>query len=69
MEGIRRMIKYYCDRCGKEMDGLHMFVIEIRPPVIRTLSDEAYAKGYQICRDCIEDVDNFIRAKQSGKEE
>ena len=62
------MTKYYCDRCGKEMDGLHMFVIEIRLPVIRTMSDEAYAKGYQICRDCIEDVEKFIRAKRTEKE-
>lgn len=65
MEGVGRMTKYYCDRCGKEMDGLHMFVIEIRPPVVRTMSDEAYAKGYQICRDCIEDVDEYIKTKQT----
>jgi len=62
------MIRYYCDRCGEEIDGLHMFVIEIRPPVIRTMSDEAYAKGYQICRDCIEDVDNFIMGKKTEEE-
>lgn len=64
-KGVGEMIKVYCDRCGKEIDGLHMLVIEIRPPVVRTMSDEAYAKGYQICRDCIEDVDEYIKAKQT----
>ena len=62
------MIKYYCDRCGEETDKLHMFVIEIDTPDIVTFNDAGYLGSYQICRECIEDVEKFIRAKQTEKE-
>lgn len=60
------MIKVYCDRCGKEVGELEAYTILIQGPEIRSWSDNYLydRKDYQICRDCIKDVDGFIRAKQ-----
>ena len=59
------MIKYYCDRCGEEMDGLLMFVIDVQPPTLRASSDKIYPNNYQLCRGCLNDVDKFIATKQT----
>ena len=64
------MIKDYCDRCGKEIGELEAYTILIQGPEIRSWADGYLydRNNYQICRDCIEDVDKFIRAKQTEKE-
>ena len=59
------MIKVYCDRCGEEIDKLLMFVIEVQPPTLRADSDMIYPNNYHLCRECLNDVDKFIVAKQT----
>lgn len=56
------MTKYYCDRCGGEIERYSVFTLEITPPEIRTIEDASYSAELHICRDCIKDVDRFIRA-------
>lgn len=53
------MIKYFCDRCTKEIESNRQFQIFIEPPYIA--SD---CKGSFICcKDCAERIKDFIRGK------
>lgn len=48
------MIKYFCDKCGKELEDYDIFKVEITPPEIRQLEDNAYtAYPFILCRDCM----------------
>ena len=61
------MIKVYCDRCGKEVGELEAYTILIQGPEIRSWSDEYLydRKCYQVCKDCIKGIDEYIKAKQT----
>lgn len=49
------MIKYYCDRCKKEL-----FVMKICSCTIDT---NIFAEKYHLCRDCTELVKEFIKSE------
>lgn len=61
------MIKVYCDRCGKEVGELEVYTLSVQGPTIKAWDDNYMygRKDYQICRDCIEDVDKLIAIKQT----
>ena len=61
------MIKVYCDRCGKEVGELEVYTLLVQGPTIKAWDDNYMygRKDYQICRDCIEDVDKLIATKQT----
>lgn len=40
------MLKYFCDRCGKEIPAEHLILLEIRN------GDDEKNWGITICRDC-----------------
>ena len=63
------MIKIYCDKCGKEIDEFEEYTILIQGPVIRAWEDEYMydKKGYQICRNCIKSVANFIAKERMSE--
>ena len=63
------MTKYYCDKCGKEINDLGMYVIRIEPPKVRTSSDMLFPSEYQLCRKCGIDVDEYINARQTERSE
>lgn len=69
-KGVGEMIKAYCDRCGKEVGEFEACTILIQGPEIRSwLDNYLYERNnYQICKDCIEDVCNFIMGKKTEKE-
>lgn len=53
------MIKYFCDKCGKELSS-DVFEVEVKPPEIRTWLDEAEAGTYILCYDCVRKVNKWI---------
>lgn len=52
----KKMIKFYCDRCGKESKKLH----EIKIPTQKRKYNNFDTKIYQVCADCENEYDNII---------
>jgi len=50
------MVKFYCDRCGKESEKLH----EIQIPTQKSSSHSFYTQHCQVCIDCKSEYDNII---------
>lgn len=49
------MVKYYCDRCGKEVAVLD----EVRIPDVKHSSNSFSTKTIQVCKDCKKKADNI----------
>ena len=57
------MIKYFCDKCGKELSSdifVDVFEIEVKPPEVRTWSDEAETGTYILCFNCVQKLNKWI---------
>lgn len=50
------MVKFYCDRCGKENEKLH----EIKIPTQKREHHSFDTKPYQVCVECKNEYDNII---------
>lgn len=53
---MKAMIKFYCDRCGKESEKLY----EIKIPTQKREHNSFSTKPYQVCADCESEYDNII---------
>lgn len=49
------MVKYYCDRCGKEVSSL----ITIRIPSKKTSKTSYSGKDIQVCKNCQKEAENI----------
>ena len=65
--GEVNMIKVYCDKCGKEVGKYEAYTILVQSPEIRAWNDEYLydRKGYQICKDCIKKISDFITTNRN----
>ena len=65
------MIKIYCDRCGEEIGEHHNYTIRVQAPEIRAWGDDYVydIKDYQICRNCMKEVDEFITSQTEQQTE
>ena len=64
------MIKYYCDKCRKEIDSYRAFTIVVQEPEIHSYADMALfdSYGYQLCDICMKDFSSFFKTKsKEGK--
>lgn len=46
------MIKYFCDKCGKEIGDFNMneiFTVKVEPPEVRSWRDEGETGTYILC--------------------
>ena len=60
------MIKYFCDRCGKEIGDSNMsevFAVAIEPPEVRRWMDDAVTGTYILCYDCVKKFNKWINEK------
>lgn len=60
------MIKYFCDKCGKELSS-DVFEVEVKPPEIRTWLDEAEAGTYILCYDCTRKLNKWIKTSEKAE--
>ena len=59
------MIKYFCDKCGKQLENYDIFTVEITPPEIRQWEDNAYtADPFILCRNCMKSFHVWIAKKR-----
>jgi hypothetical protein len=60
------MIKYFCDKCGKELPLFNdeftsdMFKVTVEPPEVRRWADNAEAGTYILCYDCVRKLNKWI---------
>lgn len=52
------MVKYYCDRCEKELERLHL-------SLEKTIGGECI--NYFICEECCKDFENWFNLKGDDK--
>lgn len=63
------MIKYFCDKCGKELDSFNntmssdRFTVTINPPEIRKWADDAETGTYILCYYCVRKFNKWIYGK------
>lgn len=57
------MIKYFCDKCGDELENYDIFTFEITPPEIRCLDDVARTGTAILCRKCWERFEGWTGIK------
>ena len=50
------MVKFYCDRCGRESEELN----QIKIPTQKTAYNTFNTKPYQVCVDCENQYNNII---------
>ena len=62
------MIRYFCDKCGKELDSNNTeyfmsdtFKVTIEPPEVRRWADDAETGTYILCYDCIRKFNKWIK--------
>lgn len=63
------MIKYFCDKCGKEIGEFEAYTILVEAPEIKSWADQYMyeRRGYHVCRDCLAKIANFIEPKPTKK--
>lgn len=69
------MIKYFCDKCSKELDTCNevsgfisdVFKVRIEPPDIRRWTDDAETGNYVLCYDCVKEFNKWIRTSPLAK--
>lgn len=58
------MIKYFCDKCGKEIGDdvttAKVFTVTVEPPEVRAWKDEAETGTYILCYDCVRKFNKWI---------
>ena len=55
------MIKYFCDKCGKEIESfIGGFMIKVEPPELRTMATEAETGSYILCYNCVRKLNKWI---------
>ena len=60
------MIRYFCDKCGKELDSFNgtissdAFKVTIEPPEIRRWADDAETGTYILCYDCVRKFNKWV---------
>lgn len=60
------MIRYFCDKCGKELDSFNgtissdTFKVTIEPPEVRRWADDAETGTYILCYDCVRAFNKWV---------
>ena len=57
------MIKFFCDKCGKELDRVYMYTGSICQPEI-TNWDSPFIEDpatFELCYDCAKKLERFLR--------
>ena len=56
------MKKYFCDRCGAEIELIPAVLIDVTIDSKENIVD--VNKRYELCENCIKRVDNFITMEE-----
>ena len=54
------MIKYFCDKCDKELEDYDIFTVTVTPPEVRQWTDDARTGTGILCRECLKKMENWM---------
>ena len=54
------MVKYFCDKCGKELEEYEVFVTTIYPPELTASNSEARAGDCILCAGCVDEFQKWL---------
>lgn len=62
------MIKYFCDKCGDEVNKYSgAFTVTIQSPAVGVMLDDVQTGAYVLCRDCIKEFNKFMMERKAKK--
>ena len=67
------MIKYFCDKCGKELENFDdefssdLFKVIVDPPDIRKWADDAETGTYILCYECVRKFNKWLYEPPDSK--
>ena len=61
------MVKYFCDKCGTQVDKFYAFKINIDAPEIMSWGDVAKTGDYILCYHCAIDFNKWIGDRKEVK--
>lgn len=59
------MIKYFCDKCEKELENYDIFALTVTPPEIRRWDDDARTGECILCRECLDAFQGWLGLKKT----
>lgn len=65
------MIKYFCDKCEKELEHFDneftsdLFKVTVDPPDIRKWADDAETETYILCYNCVRKFNKWLHESDS----
>lgn len=60
------MIKYFCDKCEKELEDYDIFTITVTLPEIRRWDDNARTGDCILCRECLDAFQGWLGLKKTN---
>lgn len=54
------MVKFFCDKCERELEEIEIFTITVTPPEVRSWSDNERTGTGILCRDCLERLEGWF---------
>lgn len=57
------MIKYFCDKCNKNLVDYDIFDVEISPPEIRDWDTNAYTGKIILCKNCLKEFYKWLKKR------
>ena len=57
------MIKYFCDKCNKQLVNYDIFTVNVVPPEVRQWEGNAYTGTYILCEDCIKEFHKWLKKR------
>ena len=58
------MIKYFCDKCGREIGDFNMneiFTVKVEPPEVRSWQDDTETGTYILCYQCVRKFNDWVK--------
>ena len=62
------MIKYFCDKCDRELESCDIFVLSVTPPEVRSWNDNALTGECILCRECLEKFQYWVLVTNNDEE-
>ena len=54
------MVKYFCDKCNKELEEYEVFVVTVFSPEISSWNDDAKTGDCILCTKCVDEFRNGL---------
>ena len=54
------MVKYFCDKCNKELEEYEVFAVTVFSPDVRSWNDDAKTGDGILCTECVDAFQKWL---------